>query len=337
MTAHKLTNHKCRYCQSNISFFASTKDYHYDNDGTWNTYRCENCKHIFQIPIPTDEELNTFYPDNYYSFSSNKITYSYSFLNSPGVYSRLSFLKRYRNFHHLQVKNTLLPSLFYRLFFKKPLAYNDPAFVKDGKILDYGSGAGDDVNFYGFLGWNAQGIEISKAAVETAKKNNLNIRCGSIEQLEGYKNYYDVVFSCHAFEHVSNIDELFEKIHQSLKSGGKLSFEVPNGYAAAIDTYQDYYFYLGMPVHINLFTPSSVKAILKKIGFKTVETATKCSWESQIASYYLKKQEKNGAPKHNLKRRFGWKYLAAYFITLPAYLKSLRNGKGDNLVVVATK
>ena len=329
----------CRYCKSEtLNFFSETQDYHYNNDGKWKTYRCSTCKHIFELPVMNDSDLSKFYPTDYYSFKIEQSNYeSNNIFRSPFLTIQKHFLKHFKKYEHLNVSGNFFLAYLYKILKPKPFFYRDPEFVENGKILDYGCGAGHYVSFLKYLGWNSEGIEISKQAAENAIQNNLNVRCGSIEQLEGYTNYYDVIYSCHALEHVSKIDELFKKMYESLKPGGYLVFDVPNGNASAIDIYKDFYFYFGLPVHINLFTGQSATSALTNAGFNNITFKTYSIWSTQIASYFTRLKNANSQTKVNLGTHSKIEQYIGYILTFLPYLKSLRKGKGDNLVVIAKK
>jgi 2-polyprenyl-3-methyl-5-hydroxy-6-metoxy-1,4-benzoquinol methylase len=286
----------------------------------------------------SDAELSVFYPSNYYSFTIDQRSYdSNKIFESPRLVLQKHFLKHFRGYSHLNVSGNFILANCYKLVKFRPFFYNNPEFIQNGNILDYGCGAGILVSFYQYLGWNAEGIEISKQATINAQKNGLNVRSGSIEQLDGYENYYDVIHSCHALEHVAEVDELFSKFYNSLKPGGYLVFEVPNGNAAAIDDYKDYYYYFGMPVHLNLFTQISAKSALLKVGFCNIQIDTYSVWNTQIASFYTKKKNKNSNRKFNLGSHTKLENKLGYIFTFITYIKSLQRGKGDNLIVIAQK
>jgi len=329
----------CRYCKTNtLDFFSETQDYHYNNEGKWKTYRCSTCKHIFELPVMSDAELSTFYPTDYYSFKIEQSSYEgTNILKSPLLTIQKHFLKCFKKYTHLNVSGNYFLALLYKLLRAKPFDYKDPEFIKNGTILDYGCGAGLYVSYLKYLGWKSEGIEISKQAAENAQQNGLNVRCGSIEQLDGYADHYDVIYSCHALEHVSRIDDLLKKMYESLKPGGYLVFDVPNGNAASIDTYKDFYFYFGLPVHINLFTGQSASIALANAGFVNITYKTYSIWSTQIASYYTRKKNKHSQTKVNLGTHSKTEQYIGYFLTFIPYLRSLIHGKGDNLVVIAKK
>ncbi len=329
----------CRYCNNiELDFFSETEDFHYNNIGKWKTYRCRECRHIYELPLMSDEQLSFFYPNDYYSFSINQSTFeANSIFKSPRLTLLKHFLKYFRKYSQINVSGNSLLANLYKLVKPRPFFYNNPEFIKNGVILDYGCGAGHLVSFYKYLGWQAEGIDISKQAVDNAKVNNLNVRCGSLEQLDGYENYYDVIHSCHALEHVAKIDELFSKFYKSLKPGGCLVFDVPNGNASAIDTYNDFYYYFGLPVHINLFTEKSANIALKNAGFNEIKSSTYSIWNTQIASFYTQKKNLNSKTKFNLGSHSKFENLLGHLFTFTTFIKSLSRGKGDNLVVIAKK
>jgi 2-polyprenyl-3-methyl-5-hydroxy-6-metoxy-1,4-benzoquinol methylase len=258
-------------------------------------------------------------------------------MKSPVLHARKHFLKRKRNYSHLPVSGNFFLSVLYEYLFSKKLFYNDPEFIPEGKILDYGTGAGDAVDFFQYLGWKSEGIEISEQAVANAFKHNLNVRCGSSEQLNGYEDYYDIIYSCHAIEHIAEVDELFKKIFISLKPNGEFVFEVPNGYASNIDTYKDFFYYFGMPVHINLFTPESIRKALAEQGFINIQTETYSAWKFQISSFYTRLFYRKKSKKRNLNSHTKIQHIIGYLLTFIPYLKSLKKNRGDILIVIAQK
>jgi len=61
------------------------------------------------------------------------------------------------------------------------------------RLLDIGCATGDFVAWAKNSGWQAEGIDISKAAVVAGKKNGVPIREGSVEGLVEHNEVYDVI------------------------------------------------------------------------------------------------------------------------------------------------
>jgi len=59
-----------------------------------------------------------------------------------------------------------------------------------GKLLDVGCGAGDFIGLTQKLGWQAEGIEVDKKAVEVCQDEGLKVRLGELIE----QNYPDDFF-----------------------------------------------------------------------------------------------------------------------------------------------
>jgi 2-polyprenyl-3-methyl-5-hydroxy-6-metoxy-1,4-benzoquinol methylase len=97
------------------------------------------------------------------------------------------------------------------------------------RILEVGSGSGYFVKLGVSNGLNVRGIEYSKAAVESAQKQNLPVELQSLEEAADlYKESLDGVCSFQVLEHVGNPKDFINWTIQMLKPGGKLIYCVPN-------------------------------------------------------------------------------------------------------------
>ena len=75
-------------------------------------------------------------------------------------------------YNHLSRYNFFPAALFGKYLLSKPMDYDTPKFIKNGKILDFGSGSGDSVSFLKYIGWDSEGIDFSRSAAEAGKKPN---------------------------------------------------------------------------------------------------------------------------------------------------------------------
>jgi len=156
-----------------------------------------------------------------------------------------------------RISNGFIPDL--RRLEKVEWFYNnvwrDPEFVKihwiprinniinhaksDGrKVLELGCG-------YGMLslecarnGLDVTGIDLSPKSVEIAKKykdenpykedyGSLEYRCGDFTRMELEKEYFDSVIFFRSLHHIGNGDGMLEKVHYTLRKGGKLILSEP--------------------------------------------------------------------------------------------------------------
>ncbi|MEW6006220.1 MAG: class I SAM-dependent methyltransferase [Stygiobacter sp.] len=138
---------------------------------------------------------------------------------------------------------------------------------KESKILDLGCGYGRTLLALKMNGYeNIFGVDISEKQISYAKNYfNLNecTQMSASEFLGNKEMIYDCVLAIDLFEHL-DLDELVEicqKIYISLKMGGRLIVQVPNGLALINPIIY------GDITHVRAFTPDSIKQVLNLSGF----------------------------------------------------------------------
>lgn len=213
---------------------------------------CEYCgfKHI--IPIPTAEELEEVYREDYYT--KEKPLYIERSKEDEKWWD-IVYEERYEIFEEL---------------------------LKPGRrrILDVGSGPGFFLAHGKKRGWNVTGIEPSSKAAKHARSLDLNI----IENFLSWETAkqmekYDVVHMSKVLEHIPNPIELIEVAKDLLDIDGLIYVDVPNDYSPfqkALRVACDYKpWWVAPPHHINYFDFDSLSTLLKKAGFKiTLKTTT---------------------------------------------------------------
>lgn len=153
---------------------------------------------------------------------------------------------------------------------------------KAGNLLDIGAGLGYFVQFASkYPGWNAIGYEISGPAV-TYGRNVLGLKeqmfAGAVEESGFPPEYFDLVTLWDVLEHIPNPDILLSYIFRILKPGGSLFLATPNAaiqvskatMKARLLGMREGSHYLEAKDHVNLYTPESLRLVLRRIGFKQV-------------------------------------------------------------------
>lgn len=331
----KRNNVICLICHGQSDKYLTVTDMLYGFDGEWDLFKCNNndCGHIFQFPVPNDTDLVKYYSDEYYSASPPQIDFDPAYNKNRGVWLKLNYLKYFLGYKHLSQCNFPPAALLGKYLLSKPMNYDTPNFIKNGKILDFGSGSGDSVSFLNYIGWDSEGIDFSKSAVEAGKKSKLKIKQGSIEELDKMVDYYDYIISSHCVEHVPDIYRLFNSFYNALKIGGTLAIEVPNGDSLSFKILKKYYYYLAIPLHVHIFSIKSLLFIAKKTGFKNIEFSSYNNISKQAASFELiYRKSKNKiflSSRDKIKIRY---YLIALLKTY-----SFNSSKGDCLVMKMSK
>lgn len=98
-------------------------------------------------------------------------------------------------------------------------------------VLDLGCGYGWHCMYAAEQGAaRVLGLDLSRKMIEEAKrrnaKNEIEYRVCGIEEYEYPENMWDCVVSNLALHYIENIEEIFQKVHKTLKVGGVFLFNI---------------------------------------------------------------------------------------------------------------
>lgn len=229
----------------------------------FNLVQCKNCGLIYINPRPTSEEIDKYYPQDYYSYNQLEKEQNLK----KNIIVRLSTLFReavilyyYGKFQDLSWIQKLKNKIF-----SFPGRYRfgmAPSFIKKGKILDIGCGDGLFLNSLRKLGWQTFGVEINKVAAQKARNMGLGvINCDLLEA--GFSDdFFDVVRIWSVLEHLHNPAQTLAEIYRILKRGGTLIAQVPNFNSLASRLLRKRG--LDIPRHLYHFCPNTLKLIIER-------------------------------------------------------------------------
>ncbi len=327
----------CPICGGSAALAYTAGDYHYGIPGRFSVHRCGQCQHLFQWPMPSEDELGWYYPGEYYSFQPPTVDARPHALRRRGLGPLAHYAGLRRGYRHLRrFPNPLLALLGWRLARLRPDIVL-PRFVAGGTLCDFGCGAGANVAVMQYLGWNASGIDASATAAAAGRRAGLNIIEGSAEVLECRPEAFDAIVAAHSVEHVPDAARLFGAFYTALKPGGTLAIEVPNAAAAALALYGQYYYYLTLPLHVHIFSPSSLRLLAQRHGFTEIATRTASRWRTHAASWLVRRDVERGKVAAQFKNHPRWQNQLARIPALIGYLRSLQSGRGDCLQLVCRR
>ncbi len=270
--------------------------------------QCRSCSLMFLDPVPTPAQLERLYGKAYFTDRAN--------------YNR-------------EEKDRKFIEESDKLDFSKPrpdkftdymLAhYPNRAF----RYLEVGCGPGYTLKSLESLGWQAHGLEISAHAADFARQHlHLPVVTGNIETTAEFQdNQFNLVYMGDVIEHLRSPSATVAKFARIIEPGGLLVLALPS--TLNLPTLRlglGAYGALGRkrkmdipPYHLYEFTPSTIRALLEKHGFRVVDLKNSVKKPSQIRL--------GGNPVEQASKLLG--QYPTY------YLNRLTGGFGDRIFVVA--
>lgn len=238
----------CKFCNSsNLNYFHA-QERMLGMGGDFKYSECLSCGSLQLETIP--EDLSSFYPTNYYSFSELKYSDS---------------------------KVKLLKTLRMRAFIQFNMNWNAPMYgywlkkVHPGfsaRIADVGCGNGQLLyelhasgysDLHGFDPFINEGKELAKGLKLWKKR------------IEESENTFDLIMMHHAFEHMEDPHQVLSSCYNQLNPGGKLLIRCPVADSQVWKDSRELWIQLDAPRHLIIPTVKGFKIKAEQIGFKLEE------------------------------------------------------------------
>lgn len=165
----------------------------------------------------------------------------------------------------------------YARAFRQVKRHLDPALGGAGgslEILEVGAANGHLLHVLRRLGHDANGVELSAAAIERARSHfQLDVFQGALEDYVSgaAARRHDVVWCNDVLEHVPDPLQFVRSCARALKPGGRLILDTPNAGTAAVGegraNWNGY-----NPYHIFLFGPENLARLLERAGLRPAAT-----------------------------------------------------------------
>lgn len=232
-----------------------------ENQDAW-VVRCARCRLVYLNPRPTKERIGLYYPPNY---QANMLSLLAKGKTNPIGRAGFAMVRRRRT----------------------------PPFHPGGRLLDVGCSNGAYLAAMREEGWDVEGVEFDRDAVEYARQTrNLKVTQGEVEEGLGQlaSASFDVVTMWHVLEHSFDPAGALRQIHRVLKPGGRLMLEVPNYASPSVSVFKRYWFPMDIPRHLYQFTPATMKAMLSRAGFRSIRVKGVPSPEALVWSSVAARQ-----------------------------------------------
>ena len=197
---------------------------------------CDGCGLGRMYPLPSPEEVASFYPAEYYGSPGAKF--------EPLTESVIRFVGTV----HVRSLSKSLP--------------------ESARILDVGCGRGVLLSSLADYGHEVHGMDVSETAVTGADPRAQIKVAGCLMECEYPDKHFDQIILWHVLEHLTNPREVLAEINRILKPGGQVIVAVPNFSSRQAQWAGPAWFHLDLPRHLFHFPVAALRQILERTGFK---------------------------------------------------------------------
>ncbi|MBF0506848.1 MAG: class I SAM-dependent methyltransferase [Nitrospirae bacterium] len=220
-----------------------------DNANGYDIIECEQCGFVHITPLPTQEDLDKIYKEEYYTTE------------------KPLFIQRQQE--DLEWWNIVYDDRYD--FFEQNLSQDKR------RLLDIGCGPGFFLKRGQERGWKPLGIEPSTQAVAHAKNLGIDVLNCFLDdsEIKDRGAIFDVVHMSEVLEHIPDPAALCNTAYNLLADGGIICVVVPNEYNPFQIILRDKLgfqpYWLAPPHHINYFNYDSIERLLQKSGFRILQ------------------------------------------------------------------
>jgi len=205
-----------------------------------------------------------------------------------------------------------------------------------GRLLEVGCGSGEALRVLAELGWDVEGVDFDRAAVDRARSHGLAVRQGSLREQQYPSESFDAVVMSHLIEHVPDPRALVEECRRVLKPDGLLVILTPNARSWGHAVFHEHWFHLDPPRHLFLFHQETLRSVVEAAGLAVRRLVSTSRGGRQIWIY-------SGAIRRtgtaDVSRSYGiGKRLAGLLFEVAEAARLLVNpGVGEEILLIAAK
>ena len=242
----------------------------------WRLDRCGACGSALLNPRPTVGAIGKAYRGPYRPYKKRRPRPV-----PKGARAKLrraatdAYLRRRWGYASLTAPAALLPLAAVRPGLRRAadrLVRFVPAHEEPGaRLLDIGCGSGTYLKLMRDLGWQVHGVELDAGAVRAAREAGLDVRQGTMEDLDAaVDGVFDVITIGHVIEHTHDPIAALKAAWRVLKPHGFLWIGTPNLGSLGARLFRANWRALEPPRHLVLFTGRALTDALHRVGFRDV-------------------------------------------------------------------
>lgn len=250
---------RCPYCQSETTdLHLKLKDYFLTQEN-FEIYRCPHCGLLFTWPRPDENVIGNYYKSDEY-------------------------------LSHNEHKKGLVPFIYNRV--KRVNIENKFAIATVGtsgkRMLDFGCGVGDFINFAKQHGYDVEATDVSEDARNAAAKK-LGSPLPSPQKVFAMPDdSFDIITMWHVLEHIADLKSQVFHLDRLLSPEGRLVIALPDYLSYDAQHYQDKWAAYDVPRHLNHFDRKSLQNLFAETKLKLVDTKP-LKWDAYYISMLSEK------------------------------------------------
>jgi SAM-dependent methyltransferase len=288
-------------------------DTRFGTPGSYEIRRCRRCGVEQTWPVPCLPDLKRLY-EAQYNFGGERDT----------LYTRL--------------REWFLMSFLFRFWIRLDGDISFQSRSGPGRLIDIGCNEGRCLRIYARNGFQAEGLELNETAAAVARSIGFDVHTCLLDEFHPTAAY-DVAVLSNVLEHSLNPRQMLLDVNRILARDGQVWISCPNSDSWLRRVFGRSWINWHVPFHISHFSAGTLQHLLTDAGFRNIEThqITPSLWVTQscIAWLFAQESRKNG----QLRNPFLTLFLMVFarFVLFPALWLGNRSGRGDCLLVVATK
>ena len=149
--------------------------------------------------------------------------------------------------------------------------------LPSGSGVDVGCGRGDLAASLMAIGWRMTGVEPSPEAAEHARARGVDVRLGTLLNVDLDAGSYDAAVFRHSLEHTPNPLADLTAVRTALRPSGVALITVPNFSSWQARRLRSRWYHLDVPRHRAHFTGLGLAQLLEQAGFELLEMRTSTS------------------------------------------------------------
>lgn len=257
--------------------YESLTDRLYRAPGLWTLYNCKSCNSAYLDPRPSQNTISLAY-HSYYTHE-NRITPQRKKTIPSNI--RLALRNDYLNwkYGYKEVPDNqigrwimyLLPPFFRHEWdaYARHLRWKTSG---EHNLLDVGCGTGEFLLQARTAGWQCQGLDLDKKAVEIARRNGLSVDHGDLTSQNYPNESFDAITLSHVIEHIHDPQHFLEECWEKLKPGGIIWITTPNIKSLIHRAFKHDWYSLQSPQHLTIYSKSALTNILLATRFEKIKS-----------------------------------------------------------------